>query len=180
MHPVFRYFTFRESTEGPAEVIQDNCVKSECNFQGCNFTIKGKKLANLMIHLSLKHRDTKEFAEFLSLNNKFEAQRRKSMDNSSDRIVSLSASICYFRYIGNEFHLHLPVGKFDSDILKFTSQFFNYVCPVFLFYSKHGRGPLRKLLGTPMGTPIKITLLAAKNNGSTWASGLQCHHLRWW
>ncbi|EFX61122.1 hypothetical protein DAPPUDRAFT_122522 [Daphnia pulex] len=84
LHPVYRYFTFREATEGPAEVTQDSCVKSQCNFQGCKFTIKGNKLANLMLHLSLQHRDTKEFAEFVSLNDKYEAQRLKSMDNPSD------------------------------------------------------------------------------------------------
>lgn len=44
-----------------------------------------------MLHLSLKHRDTKEFADFVSLNDKYEAQRLKSMDNPSDGIVSLSA-----------------------------------------------------------------------------------------
>lgn len=91
LHPVYRYFTFREATEGQAEVTQDSCVKSQCNFQGCNFTIKGNKLANLWFHLSLQHRDTKEFAEFVSLNDKYEAQRLKSMDNPSDGIVSLSA-----------------------------------------------------------------------------------------
>jgi hypothetical protein len=96
LHPVYRYFTFREATEGPAEVTQDSCVKSQCNFQGCNFTIKGNKMANLMLHLSLQHRDTKEFAEFVSLNDKYEAQRLKSMDNPSDRIVSLSTFLSAF------------------------------------------------------------------------------------
>ncbi|XP_046453144.1 uncharacterized protein LOC124200850 isoform X3 [Daphnia pulex] len=109
LHPVYRYFTFREATEGPAEVTQDSCVKSQCNFQGCNFTIKGNKMANLMLHLSLQHRDTKEFAEFVSLNDKYEAQRLKSMDNPSDRIQPRKRPLA--KIAGNTYQEYLACRK---------------------------------------------------------------------
>ena len=89
MHPVYRYFTFHEATECPAdETIREECGKSECIFQGCNVTIKGNKPTSLMIHLKLKHGNTKEYAECLSLSEEFEAQRHKSMDKPSDSNVS--------------------------------------------------------------------------------------------
>lgn len=98
MHPVYRYFTFHEAadrTECPAE--DGECGKSVCNFQGCNIAIKGNKPASLMIHLNSKHGNAQEYAEFLSLNEEFEAQRQQSMTKSSDPNVSLSFNI-YFLY----------------------------------------------------------------------------------